>query len=70
MEAYEEAISATSTAYAPWYIVPADHKWVSRAVMADILTTTIQSLNLRFPKVSEKKLEKLGTARQQLENEK
>jgi PPK2 family polyphosphate:nucleotide phosphotransferase len=46
IEAYEDAIGATSTDWAPWYVVPADHKWITRAVVADILTTTIRSLDL------------------------
>ena len=49
MEAFEEALSATSTEWAPWYIVPADHKWATRAIVADILTTAILGLDLRYP---------------------
>jgi PPK2 family polyphosphate:nucleotide phosphotransferase len=49
MEAYEEAISATSTEWAPWYVIPADHKWVARTAVATILTSTIQALDLAVP---------------------
>ena len=49
MKAYEEAISATSTKWAPWYIIPADHKWVSRALVARIVTNAIESLDLHYP---------------------
>ena len=36
----------------PWYVIPADHKWVSRSLVARILTKTTESLNLRYPEVS------------------
>jgi PPK2 family polyphosphate:nucleotide phosphotransferase len=69
MKAYEEALSATSTERAPWYIVPADRKWVTRAVVADILTSTIQSLGLRYPEVTPEDRKALAEARTHLENE-
>lgn len=70
MEAYEDAIKATSTPWAPWYVIPADRKYIARAAVADILARTIQSLELSYPKVSaEQKLE-LKKAKKQLESEK
>jgi PPK2 family polyphosphate:nucleotide phosphotransferase len=69
MEAYEEALTATSTEWAPWYVVPADQKWVTRTVVADILTTTVQSLDLQFPEPSEEHLKALKQARMLLEDE-
>jgi PPK2 family polyphosphate:nucleotide phosphotransferase len=69
MEAFEEAMSATSTEWAPWYIIPADHKWVARAVVADILTSTIGSLHLSYPEVTPEKHKALEEARMQLEEE-
>ena len=69
MEAFEEALSATSTEWAPWYIIPADHKWVARAVVADILTSTISSLHLTYPEVTPEKRKALEEARIQLEEE-
>ncbi len=68
MEAYEDAFSATSTDWAPWYVVPADHKWVTRAVVADILTTTIRSLDLRYPEVTKEQRKLLADAKSQLLN--
>jgi PPK2 family polyphosphate:nucleotide phosphotransferase len=65
-EAYEDALEATSTEWAPWYVVPADHKWVTRAVVADILTTTIRSLDLRYPEVTEEQRKAFAEARKQL----
>ena len=69
MEAFEEALSATSTEWAPWYVIPADHKWVARAVVADILTSTISSLHLSYPEVTPEKRQALEDARRQLEEE-
>jgi PPK2 family polyphosphate:nucleotide phosphotransferase len=69
VEAFEEAISATSTEWAPWYVVPADNKWITRAVIADILTTTIRDLGLEAPKVSPEKKRELAAARKQLMSE-
>lgn len=69
MKAFEDAISATSTEWAPWYIIPADHKWVSRALVANIITTTIESLGLEFPKIDESKRAEIEAARRALEEE-
>ena len=65
-EAFEEAMSATSTKYAPWYVIPADNKWISRALVADIVTSAIRDLNLSFPVVTEEKQRLLAEARVQL----
>lgn len=67
--AYEDALSATSTEWAPWYIVPADHKWATRAIVADILTTAMLGLDLRYPEVTEEQQQALEKARQQLDQE-
>lgn len=69
MSAYEDALSATSTEWAPWYVVPADHKWVTRAVVADIVTTAIQELGLKAPEVSVEDRKRLAEARKKLEAE-
>ena len=69
MEAYEDALSATSTDWAPWYVVPADHKWVTRAVVADVLTSAVLGLDLKFPEVSEEHRKGLAAARKKLESE-
>jgi PPK2 family polyphosphate:nucleotide phosphotransferase len=67
-KAFEDAISATSTKRAPWHVIPADRKYVARALVADIITTSIQNLGLEYPKVSEAQLAKLAIAREKLEN--
>src|SRR5262249_15045655 len=69
MEAYEDALTATTTEEAPWYVVPADNKWVTRAVVADVITTAIWSLDLKFPEVTAEKRKALAEARRQLEEE-
>jgi PPK2 family polyphosphate:nucleotide phosphotransferase len=68
-KAFEEALSATSTKCAPWYVVPADRKYEARAVIADIITTSIQDLGLKYPEVGEQQLAKLEAARAKLESE-
>jgi PPK2 family polyphosphate:nucleotide phosphotransferase len=65
-EAFEEALSATSTEWAPWYVVPADNKWGTRAIVADILTSAIRDLGLEAPKVSKEKKQELAAARKKL----
>jgi PPK2 family polyphosphate:nucleotide phosphotransferase len=69
MEAYEDMIRATATPHAPWYVVPADNKWITRAVVADVITTAIRSLDLRFPEVTEEKRKLLAEAKRQLQAE-
>jgi PPK2 family polyphosphate:nucleotide phosphotransferase len=66
MDAYESALEATSTASAPWYVVPADNKWVTRSVVADILTSKMRSLDLRVPEVSKADRQALAEARRKL----
>jgi PPK2 family polyphosphate:nucleotide phosphotransferase len=69
MKAYEDAINATSTPWAPWYIIPADHKWITRALVADILCRTICSLDLCTPALKDKDDKQIEVARRILENE-
>src|SRR6516225_12202069 len=69
MNAYEDALTATTTEEAPWHVVPADNKWVTRAVVADVITTAIQSLDLKFPEVTEEQRKLLAEAKSQLEDE-
>ena len=68
-DAYEQMLNATNTKHAPWYIIPADNKWYSRAVIADIITNRIEALNLQFPVVSEKQKEKLAKIKMELQQE-
>jgi PPK2 family polyphosphate:nucleotide phosphotransferase len=66
MKAFEEAITATSTKWAPWYVIPSDHKWVARAVVSAIVSHTIESLELKAPQVSQAKLKELEASRKKL----
>jgi PPK2 family polyphosphate:nucleotide phosphotransferase len=66
MRAYSDCLSATSTRWAPWYVVPADHKWIARAVVADVITTTIRSLDLKYPEVTDEQREGLAEAKRRL----
>ena len=67
MEAYEEMLAATSTKWAPWYVVPADHKWVTRAVVARIVAMKIKGLDLTYPEVTKEQKAKIDAARKELE---
>jgi PPK2 family polyphosphate:nucleotide phosphotransferase len=64
-KAYQDAIAATSTRWAPWYVVPADHKWFTRLVVAAAIVQEMQKLDLRFP-LDKAKLRELAAARREL----
>jgi PPK2 family polyphosphate:nucleotide phosphotransferase len=66
MKAFEDALNATSTEWAPWYVIPADNKWITRAVVADILSSAIQGLKLSYPTVTEEQEQALAVAREKL----
>jgi PPK2 family polyphosphate:nucleotide phosphotransferase len=51
MDAYEHAIRATASEHAPWYVVPADHKWFTRLVVAAAIVDALADLHLRYPTV-------------------
>lgn len=69
MEAYEDMLNATSTKWAPWYVIPADKKWFTRAAVADILTDRLKSLNLGYPEVTEDRKRELVEGKRLLEKE-
>lgn len=69
MAAYEEAIRETSTEHAPWYVIPADKKWVSRAAVGAVLAGTIRNLGLQWPPVDDAKRKAIADARKVLEKE-
>ena len=69
MQAYEDMIRSTSTEAAPWYVVPADHKWFTRVVVAEVIADTLESLNLTYPKVDAEKKKEIETARTLLKAE-
>jgi PPK2 family polyphosphate:nucleotide phosphotransferase len=69
MAAYEACLTNTSTAWAPWHIIPADHKWVSRAIVAKTITTAIEKLDLKYPAVTPEQLKRIEEGRRKLEAE-
>ena len=64
--AFEQMIQHTSTKQAPWWVIPADNKWVTRTLVAGIITRSIERLGLTFPKVSDKDRKRLEAARVEL----
>ncbi len=62
MQAYEDMIRHTATPHAPWFVVPADHKWFTRMVVASVIIETLESLHLTFPRVDEAKRKELDAA--------
>lgn len=68
-QAYESMLVETSTAEAPWYVIPADQKWLCRALVSRILVTTIDDLGVKYPRVSPEQLAELEQCRKQLEAE-
>jgi PPK2 family polyphosphate:nucleotide phosphotransferase len=67
--AYEEAIQHTATPQAPWYVVPADHKWFTRVVVAGAVVDALEELDLAYPKVDATKREELKLVKSELERE-
>jgi PPK2 family polyphosphate:nucleotide phosphotransferase len=67
--AYEDMLSETSTDYAPWHVIPADHKWFARLAVADIVIDTLRSMKLHYPKLSKEARAGLEAAKQSLESE-
>jgi len=66
MNAFQEAIRATATKHAPWYVVPADNKWFTRLVVAAAIVEAVGELNLTYPKVDAEKKKELAAARAEL----
>ncbi len=66
MEAYEEMLGKTSTQWAPWHVIPADHKWFTRSLVARIIIDKLKSLNLSFPALSGKQQAELLEAKESL----
>lgn len=69
-KAYEDAISATSTQFAPWYIIPADKKWFTRLVVSEIIIENLKQLNLDYPQISKDQKDVLQKSKEALLSEK
>ena len=70
MHAFQEAIRATASKRAPWYVVPADNKWFTRLVVAAAIVGAVEKLDLAYPTVDAEKIKELQTARAALGREK
>ena len=70
MRAFEEAIRATATPHAPWFVVPADNKWFTRLVVAAAIVEAVEHLDLSYPKVDARKKKELSSARALLARQK
>ncbi len=66
MISYEEAFSHTSTPRAPWFVVPADHKWFTRLCVSQIIVAALKALALKYPKPTKEQLDELEKAKQEL----
>jgi PPK2 family polyphosphate:nucleotide phosphotransferase len=64
--AFSETLAATSHRHAPWYVVPADHKWFAQAVVADVIVQTLDDLDLSVPKLTASQRRTLARARRML----
>jgi PPK2 family polyphosphate:nucleotide phosphotransferase len=67
--AFSQMLSATSTEWAPWYVIPADHKWFSRLAAAAVLVNTLAEIDPQFPTVSEEARKALLVSKAELEAE-
>jgi PPK2 family polyphosphate:nucleotide phosphotransferase len=63
---YQDIVRHTSTATAPWHVVPADHKWFARVVIGSAIVSTLESLNLHFPRVDKASLDEFKQVRKAL----
>ncbi len=66
MAAYQDLVRHTSTPLAPWYVVPADHKWFARVVIGSAIVSALESLNLRFPRTDKASLQEFKQVREAL----
>ena len=66
---YDETIAATSTAHAPWHVIPDEHRWFAKSAVASVIVDKLKSLHAQYPRMSEDEKKKLEKARRQLEKE-
>jgi PPK2 family polyphosphate:nucleotide phosphotransferase len=69
MAVYQDIVRHTSTSVAPWYVVPADHKWFARLVIGSTIVSTLEALDLRFPRADAASLQEFKQVREALESE-
>lgn len=66
---YQDIVRHTATSHAPWYVVPADHKWFARVVIGSVINAELEKLDLRFPRADKASLEEFEQVRKALEKE-
>ncbi|AHY53593.1 hypothetical protein BJS_00973 [Bradyrhizobium japonicum SEMIA 5079] len=66
---YQDIVRHTATSHAPWYVVPADHKWFARVVIGSAIVAALEKLDLRFPRADKGSLREFAEVRKALENE-
>ena len=69
MAAYQDMLNATSTPHAPWYIIPADHKWFTHLAVTAVISDTLDRLRLSYPSVSSEDMKALLAAKKEMEQE-
>ena len=69
MDAYEKAINETSKDHAPWYVIPADHKWFARVSAIQIIIDALEKMDLKFPTLSDTAMKGLEAAKEELEKD-
>jgi PPK2 family polyphosphate:nucleotide phosphotransferase len=69
MQAYEEMLNNTSTQWAPWYVIPSDKKWVTHALISEIMVSQIEKLRLEYPVLGNEQKAALEEAKYKLEKE-
>ena len=69
MQAFEEAIGATASKHAPWFVVPADNRWFTRLIVAAAIVDAVENLGLAYPKVDAAKKKELAAVRTALSRE-
>ena len=68
-KAYRDALQATSTKRAPWFVIPADKKWFTRVAVSEIICEKLESMDLSYPKLSKEQMKSLQEAKKMLESE-
>jgi PPK2 family polyphosphate:nucleotide phosphotransferase len=69
MAVYQDIVRHTSTSFAPWHVVPADHKWFARVVIGSTIVTALEALDLHFPRVDKASLREFKHVRKALQDE-
>ena len=67
IRAFEDVLAQTSTDWAPWYVVPADHKWFTRIAVSAIIVDTLEAMDPQYPTVSDEQRAQLLEAKRALE---